>query len=229
MNSWLIIKGSAISIQSPSRGCHGSEGRNLLRATGEPNWICGVSVYECVSTSSVHQNTMCWKAVGKSSSAYDVPRAGLGGSMQALKPRQQSWYCYISWRMNCPQQVRTFTKKRIKPIRNFRTYLFFEVSGNACIISLRGNAVLSLMSRERLDDVTGFRKLESQCHSCALHLVTMKTWWRGRNPTSPVNRVHWSKKPFPSLLTSVWPHLVYKVRKGGVFRRPYSASSCWCC
>lgn len=55
MNSWLIIKGSAISIQSPSRGCHGSEGRNLLRATGEPNWICGVSVYECVSTSSVHQ------------------------------------------------------------------------------------------------------------------------------------------------------------------------------
>lgn len=63
-NSWLIIKGPAISIQSPSRGCHGSEGRNLLRATGEPNWICGVSVYECVSTSSVHQNTMCWKAAG---------------------------------------------------------------------------------------------------------------------------------------------------------------------
>lgn len=67
MNSWLIIKGPAISIQSPSRGCHGSEGRNLLRATAEPNWICGVSVYECVSTSSVHQNTMCWKAAGKSS------------------------------------------------------------------------------------------------------------------------------------------------------------------
>lgn len=88
MNSWLIIKGRAISIQSPSRGCHGSEGRNLLRATGEPNWICGVSVYECVSTSSVHQNTMCWKAAGKSSCTYDGPGAGLGGSMQASKPRQ---------------------------------------------------------------------------------------------------------------------------------------------
>lgn len=111
-NSWLIIKGPAISIQSPSRGCHGSEGRNLLRATGEPNWICGVSVYECVSTSSVHRDTMCWRAAGKSSCTSYWPRAGLGGSMQALKPARWSWFCCTSWGLSCLLQVFTFTKKK---------------------------------------------------------------------------------------------------------------------
>lgn len=54
-------------------------------------------------------------------------------------------------------------------------YLFLEVSGNASLISLWGNGVLSLMSRERLDDITVFVKVESQCHSFALHLRAMKS------------------------------------------------------
>lgn len=28
-------------------------------------------------------------------------------------------------------------------------------------------------------------------------------------------RVNWSQKPFPSLPTSIWPHFMHKVRKGG--------------
>lgn len=60
-NPWSIIKGLPQYSKLGLR-CHGWKGRNLLGATREPNWILGVSVYECVSTSSVRGNTMFWQA-----------------------------------------------------------------------------------------------------------------------------------------------------------------------
>ena len=65
---WSFFWVSLIAQWSkPSLSCHGWKGRNLLGAMREPNWIQGVSVYECVSTSSVHGNTMFWQAGGKGS------------------------------------------------------------------------------------------------------------------------------------------------------------------
>lgn len=161
MNSWLIIKGPAISIQSPSRGCHGSEGRNLLRATGEPNWICGVSVYECLSTSSVHQNTTCWKELCP---AWTRDRARWQCASRGTKVTNLVWPQLLKDQWETAPTRCLFLSK--KGWSQFTVLDFFlGVSGNSCMISLWGHGGLSLMNRERLDNVTGFGKLESLCHS----------------------------------------------------------------
>lgn len=211
MNSWLIIKGPAISIQSPSRGCHGSEGRNLLRATGEPNWICGVSVYECLSTSSVHQNTTCWKelcsgwtrgrarwqCVSRETKVTNLVQPQFLKDEQETAPTRCLLLLWKGWSQ--------FIVLDTVFSWGFWQCLYYLPVGKWCF---------------EFDE----QKKTGQCHCfCeARNAVSLICPLPGNDEKvaawqkSSFNqkRLHDSKKLFPSIPTSIWPHLVYKVGKG---------------
>lgn len=166
---------------------------------------------------------MCWKSAGRSSCASNRSQAGLGAAHRHWNYGHKVGTGTVpdGWTGNCLLQKFTFIKKMIRPIHNFRHLSYFlEVSGNACVISPLGKCHFES------DEQTG------QCHCFheAGKPVSLICLPPGNDEKSMAQqkscftRVNWSKKPFPSLPTSIWPHFMHKVRKGGVFRRSYSAS-----